>query len=201
MNRLLFTAFVLVSIAFGGSATAQNISDTDLVSRVIKAKRTSDIPPQSLSNVDKMNFIMEIPARLFSITATTKDKERTWHAIHHFSSIADAGVSESFDIDCIEAMNKYPLIFYNRYMGGDDQALRRLDDALNADWTNGDDTDIKDEKRNRKAIENEINAIQAKKGLSLVQTQRSLNYLVSLQKGYDLRKKRFREVFGEIKID
>lgn len=201
MNRLLITTIVIVSIALGSSATAQSISDAQLVSRVIKAKRTSDIPPQSLSSVDKMDFIMEIPARLFSIAETAKNKEKTWQAIHHFSSIADSGVSESFDIDCIEAMSKYPLIFYNRYMAGDDQALRRLDDALNADWTNGDDTDITDEKRNRKTIENEISAIQAKKGLSPEQMKRSLNYLVSLQKGYELRKKRFREVFGEMKID
>ena len=115
--------------------------------------------------------------------------------------MADAGVSESFDIDCLEAMNKYPLIFYNRYMAGDDLALRRLNDALNADWTNGDDTDIKEEKINRKTIENEISAIQAIKGLSREKMQRSLNYLVSLQKGCELRKKRFREVFGEMKID
>jgi hypothetical protein len=180
---------------------AQNIPDAELVSRVIKAKRTSEIPPQSFSSIDKMNFIMGIPARLFHYAVNSADKDNAWQAIHHFRSMSDAGVSESFHIDCLEAMHKYPLIFYNRYMAGDDLALKRMHDALTADWTNDDATDIKAEKIYRKAIEQEISAIQAMKESSPAKTRRQQKYLATIQKEYALRKAQFKEVFGAMRID
>jgi len=199
MNRMPIGAIIIVSIAFGGAAIAQNISDAELVSRVLKAKRISEIPFPSTQERDKMNFLMGIPARLFSIAATTTNDAMAWQAIHHFNSMTDAGLSESFDIDCLEAMNTYPLIFFNRYLAGDDLALKRMNDALNADWTNGDGTDINEERIHRKAIEREVRTIQAMKGISPEKMKRQNEYLTSLQKDYELRKKRFRDAFGELR--
>jgi hypothetical protein len=201
MKRLSIIAIVMASIAFGCHATAQNTTDAELVSRVLKAKRTSEIPPQSLSDIEKMNFIMGIPDRLFSYAVSAADKDTAWGAIHHFRTLADAGVSESFHIDCLGAMHKYPLIFYNRYMSGDDLALERMNDALTADWTNDDETDLKEEKINRTTISQEIIAIEAVKNLSPEKAQRQKKYLESLQQEFELRKKRFKEVFPNVKID
>jgi len=53
----------------------------------------------------------------------------SWHALHKFRSVLDGGHATSFDDDCFKLIKMDSMLFYRRYMSGDDLALERMVDA------------------------------------------------------------------------
>jgi hypothetical protein len=75
------------------------------------------------------------PSKLFKIIKDNPKDENVWKALHHYSSLTDAGATLMFYDDCFHALKENPLLFFNRYMAGDEQALFRMVDALSHDFS------------------------------------------------------------------
>jgi hypothetical protein len=74
-------------------------------------------------------------SNLLKIIKDNPNDENGWKALHYYSSLTDAGATLMFYRDCFMALKSNPLIFFDRYMAGDEQALFRMVDALSHDFS------------------------------------------------------------------
>ena len=91
--------------------------------RILTANRNS--PAVEDSDVDQMFLEIE----------KNRDNEKAWKALHHYSSIPDGGGRMLFFRACFKILEKDNLIFFNRYLKGDEQAIFRMIDALSYDFS------------------------------------------------------------------
>jgi|GEM_PF-6063167 hypothetical protein len=125
MHRRLF---ILFSLAVFFSACTNYIilpMVTYVISpldRILTGKSSSDVES---SDVDQMFLEIE----------KNRDNEKAWKALHHYSSIAGGGYRMHLFRDCFNILKKDNLIFFNRYLKGDEQALLRMIDALTYDFS------------------------------------------------------------------
>ena len=91
--------------------------------RILTANRNS--PAVEDSDVDQMFLEIE----------KNRDNEKAWKALHHYSSIPDGGGRMLFFRACFKILEKDNLIFFNRYLKGDEQAIFRMMDALSYDFS------------------------------------------------------------------
>lgn len=80
-------------------------------------------------------FVKETPSRLLNVIQHDSDNERAWKALHHYSTITNAGNTLTLYRDCFNAIEEDPLLFFNRYLSGDENALFRMVDALSHDFS------------------------------------------------------------------
>ncbi|CCI00682.1 MAG: hypothetical protein IM550_11605 [Microcystis sp. M54BS1] len=119
MNQLLLYLIVMLSILV---ASCESIQKEILVSSTLNAKDGSSISEN-------------IPSKILIILQKDPGNGRAWQSLHHYSSITDAGKTLSFYQDCFNALKEKPLLFFDRYLAGDDQALFRMIDALSHDFS------------------------------------------------------------------
>jgi hypothetical protein len=77
----------------------------------------------------------DAPSKLLTILKNNPKDENAWKALHHYRSLTDAGLTLTFYRDCFNALKEKPLLFFDRYMAGDEQALFRMVDALSHDFS------------------------------------------------------------------
>jgi len=128
MDKLMFIKntnmqrrlFILLSLAtFLSACISYIISPLD---RILTSKNGSEV---ERSDIDQMFLEIE----------KNRDNEKAWKALHHYSSITDASYSLDFQRACFKILEKDNLIFFNRYLKGDEQAIFRMIDALSYDFS------------------------------------------------------------------
>ncbi|MFB2974336.1 hypothetical protein ACE1CD_35870 [Aerosakkonema sp. BLCC-F183] len=77
----------------------------------------------------------DTPSKLFKMIEKDKKNDRAWQAIHYYSNITDAGYTLMFYRDCFNALKDDPLLFFDRYMAGDEKALFLMVNALSHDFS------------------------------------------------------------------
>lgn len=90
--------------------------------RILTGKNSSEVES---SDVDQMFLEIE----------QNRDNEKAWKALHYYSSIAEGGDRMLFYRGCFKVLEKDNLIFFNRYLKGDEQAIFRMIDALSYDFS------------------------------------------------------------------
>jgi hypothetical protein len=66
----------------------------------------------------------------FKNNRTTK----TWLALHKYLTFTDASGTIEFYNYCYQALKREPLVYYSRYMEGDDNAIHLMESALSHDF-------------------------------------------------------------------
>jgi hypothetical protein len=198
-NRLIIIAYIILITATSYSSD-RYFSDDVLISRVLKARDNADtIPPQNITEREHINFIFDIGAKLLTIIENNPGNNEAWKALHHFRSLTDAGLTSSFEMDCFDILRKNPLLFYYRYMQGDNLGLERMDDAISG-YLIDDYGDIHiREKENRKLIDSIIAQVKLKTYSNSEQRKRHTIFIKALETKYEWRKKVFKEYFGDLK--
>ncbi len=178
---------------------AQDMSDDMFVNRILTAKHLNDILDMPVSERERVNFIFSVGPRLFALVLSYPDKDSVWQAIHHFRSMTDAGFTTSFEMDCLDAFKKNPFVFYDRYMVGDDLALSRMLDAMEA-YLIDEGNICKKEKVNRKVLEMGIEKIEKMKAnlTGPQKIKRHSIFVEEMNKKLIWRKKTFKELFGDL---
>ncbi|KAM3090756.1 hypothetical protein ACKFKG_28120 [Phormidesmis sp. 146-35] len=90
----------------------------------------SVLTSQSASAVD-----YDAPSKLLTILQNNPKDENAWKALHHYRSLTDAGLTLTFYRHCFNALKEKPLLFLDRYIAGDEQALFRMIDAISHDFS------------------------------------------------------------------
>lgn len=110
---------LLVTLFF---TACQPVSDDITIISVLASENATDVDD-------------DVPSNVLKIIKKDRKNQRAWQALHHYSSITDAGITLSFYGDCFNAIKDDPLLFFDRYMAGDEQALFRMVDALSHDFS------------------------------------------------------------------
>lgn len=82
------------------------------------------------NNRSKLLFQENDPSKIFEVIKKNPDSFKAWNSLHHYSYMTDSGSSLSFHRDCFNGIKDEPLLFFERYLQGDEQALFRMVDAL-----------------------------------------------------------------------
>ena len=143
IKTMLSFAFVGV-LAVGGCANPSSLTD-----KILNSEAMIDLS-YSLSTDD----VEYIPSVLLADILNDPDDDHSWKALHHYRSLTDAGATILFWRDCFLAIDKDPLLFYRRFMKGDEQALFRMVDAMSHDFSAFQDTGLRSFK--------EVNAVYLK---------------------------------------
>lgn len=101
----------------------------DVVTRVLKSTSLYDLYGAKKPNRKQLNFVTGISDNLIKTILADPSNDRAWQALHKFRTYTDAGLTTMFNDSCFYALQKQPLIFYNRYMAGDTNALDRAEDS------------------------------------------------------------------------
>lgn len=72
-------------------------------------------------------------AALFEEFATSRSA-RTWLAVEKYHDYVDASLRAEFNYYCFQAMEREPLVYYLRYLNGDDNALLLMRSAMSYDY-------------------------------------------------------------------
>ena len=60
---------------------------------------------------------------------------KTWLALHKYRAFTDASGTIEFYNYCYQALKREPLVYYSRYMEGDDKAIHLMESALSHDFS------------------------------------------------------------------
>jgi hypothetical protein len=97
------------------------------------------------------NYAEELFAE-FKNNRTTK----TWLALHKYRTFTDASGTIEFYDYCYQALKREPLVYYTRYMEGDDEAIHLMESALSHDFSAFDDQRELGKKTIRSVYENSL---------------------------------------------
>ncbi len=171
-------------ILFFSSLSILSAQEIDLVELVLQAESKHDLYVSSNPTMEQKRNYWSIPKMLVKIVESNPTSEKNWNALHKFRKFLDAGVTNSFNRECLFLMQRNPLIFYQRYVNGDDQALNRMKDAIIGDTFNGDSLEV-----GNKIILNSITLIKAANTNQLDQKK---IFLQNIKNQYKIRQKLFK---------
>lgn len=130
MTKSLKTKLPVIVVAFClmGAATK-----SDVIGWVLDSKTKNDLYGTSKPTMYDRRYVWSISDKLIEIILNDNDNDndKAWQALHKFRKYTDAGLTTMYNDACFVAIKQNPLIFYRRFMSGDDQALKR---AKNAVW-------------------------------------------------------------------
>ena len=89
----------------------------------------------ALINQNAPDIGYDAPSKLLKIIKDNPKAENAWKALHHYRFLTDAGITLTFYRDCFNALKEKPLLFFEQYIAGDEQALFRMVDALSHDFS------------------------------------------------------------------
>ena len=122
MMLMRFLVFVWVGLLVLLFAACQPLTNVTDIQRVLTNQSTPDIGSDA-------------PSKLLKIIKNNPKNENAWRALHHYRSLTDAGITLTFYHDCFNALKEKPLLFFEQYIAGDEQALFRMVDALSHDFS------------------------------------------------------------------
>ncbi len=197
MHRFIQAISIILLLVVLGNAKASGISDTELINRIMKANHVDEILERPSTDIDSINFLFEIPDRLFSLVLKHPKNSNIWNAIHHFRTITDAGLTTDFQMDCFDALKSNNHIYYDRFMEGDDLALNRMLDAMEAYLIDEGGNIIEQEKSNRKILQMTIDKIEKTDvaAFDLEKAKRHNWFVKEIRKKLIWREKTFKELF------
>jgi len=105
-------------------------SSVDIVSTVLEAESKSDIYGTTNPSIDEIKFYWSVSDQLVGIILHEPENNDAWIALHKFREFTDASIIGRYKNSCYSAIKSEPLIFYRRYVLGDDLALDRTIDAI-----------------------------------------------------------------------
>ena len=111
--------------------------------------------------------------------------------------MTDAGLTTDFQMDCFDALKSNNLIYYDRFMEGDDLALSRMLDAMEAYLINEGGNIIEQEKSKRKILQMTIEKIENADvaAFDLEKAKRHNWFVKEIRKKLIWREKIFKELF------
>jgi len=104
--------------------------ETEFLERVLKSNHMHEFTGSKRPTMVQNRELWEVPDKIINIILENKTNEKAWEAFHHFRSLTDGGVTAFFRDSCYLAIKKEPLIFYKRYINGDNFAIERMMDSL-----------------------------------------------------------------------
>ncbi|MCW8830682.1 MAG: hypothetical protein OQK32_04080 [Gammaproteobacteria bacterium] len=128
MNKVLNNTIIILLLSFClmGASTQR-----DVVELVMEANSRDDLYGTNNPTMDDRRYVWAISEMLIEIVLKDPDNDRAWAALHRFRDFTDAGITTIYNDACFKAIKDKPLIFYKRYMAGDELALER---AVGAVW-------------------------------------------------------------------
>ncbi len=113
----------------------ENETDEDLEQLILSSK---DIPEFRMKwkvfSEKSQIYIFDVPDLLMAAIIENPERERAWKAFHRFRDFTDGGISLTYDQICAEVLREDKLLFWKRYMSGDDEALFRMKNAFEGDF-------------------------------------------------------------------
>jgi hypothetical protein len=107
-------------------------SDSRLGSVVLQSKDLGSLS-ESMRREGYKPYPDLVPEKLLNRLVRNSDDQQAWKALYHYSLMTDASYSLGFDYDCFMILREHPLLFYNRFLAGDDQAVELMNHAAYAD--------------------------------------------------------------------
>jgi hypothetical protein len=117
-----FLIIILFAISTVFLTACESVNNEMTVNSILISNNATDIDESA-------------PSKVLAIVKQNKTNEKAWQALHHYSSLTDAGATLMFYRDCFNALKEDPLLFFDRYMTGDEQAIFRMIDALSHDFS------------------------------------------------------------------
>jgi len=106
-------------------------AEKDVITHVLDSDSSFQLIGSNNWNREQLNYFLGISDDLIDIILKDPNNDRAWSALHKFRTFTDAGATQIFHDACFRALKRNPLIFFNRYMAGDDEAVKR---AIDAAW-------------------------------------------------------------------
>jgi hypothetical protein len=106
----------------------------DLPEVVLRSRDLGELQQAVQTERCGTRYVEGVPDELFERILNTSSADAEWKALDHYSKLVDAGASLELFRSCYSASAKQPLLFYRRYMAGDDTALDRMLEALTYDF-------------------------------------------------------------------
>lgn len=155
MTHSLISKLLIIVLALCSMGAA---SRDDVIGKVLDSKSKTELYGTSNPTIDDLRYVWSISDKLIEIILKDAGNDRAWRALHRFRNYTDAGLTVMYYDSCFVAIKKDPLIFYHRYMSGDEKSLQRAKDAV---WGN----DNYEENRN---VRIESNVAVLKKSAKLI---------------------------------
>ena len=176
------------------------IAENDIVTKVLNSTSLEELRSVSgyKDTLDQHRYIWSIPDKLIQKILQNPDDNNNWEALHKFGQYTDGGLSSMYADACFDAIKTNPLVYYNRFISGDDKALERFADAMRGYLIDDYGKIHAEEIENRKFIDRMMNLIK-KQPSSSSQSKRHKNFITFVEDKYENRKQEFREYFGELK--
>ncbi len=124
----------LITVTVCLIALSDSSWSSELTKAVLHSNDLIDIYPKLKGTRYDVVTVEQVPDRLFAIILSRKATDEEWKALSHYSNLADAGASLDFMHSCFKALKRNPMIFYDRFMRGDNTALQWMRDALGDDF-------------------------------------------------------------------
>lgn len=108
---------VILVLVYG----CQHIEKEFAVTSTLRAEEPYELNERNSSN-------------LFSKIRVDPKNDRVWQALYKYSLLADTSIASIFHRDCFEAIKENHLIFFERYMSGDENSINLMMDAFLYDY-------------------------------------------------------------------
>lgn len=175
-------------------ASERYFSDDVLLDRIITAEGAGFIPPENLPDREWINFKFSISRRILEIIQANPNNDKAWKALNHYATLTDAGLTSTFHKDCFHAIKARPLLFYKRYLKGDENALKRMEDSMCGCFIYPPYISHSDYQRN---IEIVIAAITKQDPLVRIQRERHMTFLSFIKEYFEAEKRKFKELMSD----
>lgn len=127
MNKRLknsISFFILSIYLIGASA------NEDIIELVMDAKSREELYSTNNPTMDDRRYVWSISEVLLDMILDNSNNDHAWNALHRFREFTDGGITTIYNDACFAAIKIKPLLFYERYIAGDEQALERAIDAV-----------------------------------------------------------------------
>ena len=145
-------------------------------------------------------FKFSISGRILEIIQANPNNDKAWKALHHYATLTDAGLTSTFHKDSFEVIKATPLLFYQRYLKGDDNALQRMKDAMCGCFISPRDINPIQHSDYQKYIDIVIASISKQDSLSRIQNERHTTFLNSVKENFEAQKRKFKELRQKLNL-
>jgi hypothetical protein len=131
MEKLLLILVTVLALSANITQASTQSTKNDVVTHVLNSSNSLELVGAKNPTMEQLHYYWSIGDKLVDLLLVEPKNNKAWLALHKYRSFTDAGVTQMFNDACFRAFMKNPLIFYNRYMEGDDEAVNR---AMDAAW-------------------------------------------------------------------